>query len=498
MTKSDPVELCSSGTAGLDIILNGGLPRNRLYLLQGEPGTGKTTLALKFLMEGAAQGEKVLYITFSESEEELKMVADSHNWDISNLHLLELSAIEQQLRAESQNTIFHPSEVEMTETTAILLAEVEKVKPTRIVFDSVSEMRMLAESPLRYRRQMLSLKQFFTGKKCTVLLLDDLTASPTDLQVQSIVHGVINLQKIHAEFGGERRRLNIVKLRGVAFSGGYHDYIIKRGGTEVFPRMVSATHKSSAVLNQTLSSSIPELDELLGGGLDSGSSTLFLGPAGTGKSTLAMQYAYAAAERGENSAIFAFEESMNTLYSRAAALGMDLQKHVKSGRIEVRKIDPAELSPGEFADSMRNTVLEKKISVVVIDSLNGYLHAMPQEQFLILQLHELLSFLGNQGVATILVLAQQGMMGSMMSTPVDLTYLADTVVISRYFEVLGEVKKAVSVLKKRGGFHETTIREMMIGSQGIRVGKPLKSFQGVLTGIPTIVGTMTPLQESGR
>ncbi len=486
---------CKTGIKGLDDILRGGLPADRLYLLQGEPGTGKTTLALQFLLEGARQGERVLYVTFSETQEELKAVADSHGWDLSAVSLLELSAIEQQLKPQAQNTVFHPSEVEMNETTQVLMDEVERVSPARMVFDSVSEMRMLAETPLKYRRQMLSLKQFFAGKKCTVLILDDLTAAPTDLQVQSIVHGVINLEKVHPEFGDERRRLNVVKLRGIPYTGGRHDYLIRTGGVDVFPRMISAQHKAN-VKPDKISSGIEELDRLLGDGLELGTSTLLLGPAGTGKSTLSVQFAVAAAERGQNAMIFAFEESLHILFTRMKALGMDLEKHIRSGRLEVRKIDPAELSPGEFANSIRESVLQRKPQVVVIDSLNGYLHAMPQEQFLTLQLHELLSFLGNQGAATLLVLAQQGLMGAMMSTPVDLTYLADTVIIARYFEALGAVKKAISVIKKRGGFHESTIREFTISKEGIRVGPPLSEFQGVLTGVPTFMGNQQLIIEN--
>ncbi len=479
---------CKTGISGLDDILGGGLPCNRIYLLQGEPGTGKTTLSLQFLFEGARQGERCLYITFSETKEELHAVARSHGWDLSKISLLELSAIEEQLQPESQNTVFHPAEVEMNQTTQVLIEEVKKVKPHRVVFDSVSEMRMLAETSLRYRRQMLALKQFFSGQKCTVLVLDDLTSSPKDLQVQSIVHGVINLQKLHPEFGDERRRLNIVKMRGVKFAGGHHDYVIARGGVKVFPRMV-AEQNPPRFEREQVKSGLPELDKLVGGGLDRGTSNLFMGPAGTGKSTLVMQYAMAACERGEHVAIYAFEESTHTLFARTNALGMNLEKHMKAGRLSLQKVDPAELSPGEFADLIRSSVAENKTRLVIIDSLNGYLHAMPQEQFLILQLHELLSYLGNRGVMTLLVLAQQGLMGAAMSSPIDLTYLADTVLITRYFEAEGAVKKAVSVIKKRGGAHESTIREFTVSSKtGIVVGPPLNQFQGVLTGVPTLLG----------
>lgn len=487
--KSKKLKRLSTGISGFDSVLSGGFPENRLYLIQGEPGTGKTTLAFQFLMDGVSKGETCLYISFSESREELENVADSHGWDISKLDMLELGSIEDQLKPEAQNTVFYPSEVEMNQTTNVLYTEVERIKPHRVVFDSISEMRMLAESSLRYRRQMLALKQFFAKLNCTVLLLDDLTTSPKDLQVQSIVHGVINLQKLHPEFGNERRRLNVVKLRGIEYLGGFHDYVIKRGGVDIFPRMTAADHDTKLIHKQ-FSSGIKELDTLMGGGLDTGTSTLFLGPAGTGKSTLSLQYAYAAAERGEKAIIFAFEENINTLIMRAQSIGMDVEKHIKSGSMKISKIDPAQLSPGEFADRIKQAVLKEGFKVVSIDSLNGYLHAMPEEQFLTLQLHELLAFLAGQGVVTLLVLAQQGMMGHMMNTPVDLTYLADTVVITRYFEMSGMVRKAVSVIKQRSGLHESTIREFTLNKDGITVGKPLTQFKGVLTGIPTYTGEL--------
>lgn len=479
-------ERYSSGIKGLDDILGGGFPVNRLYLMQGEPGTGKTTIAFQFLLEGIKRGERCLYISFSESREELHAVARSHGWDISKLEMLELGSIEEQLKPEAQNTIFYPSEVEMNQTMDVLYSEIERIKPHRLVFDSISEMRMLAESSLRYRRQMLSLKQFFAKQHCTVILLDDLTTSPTDLQVQSIVHGVLHLQKLHPEFGNERRRFNVVKLRGIAFMGGYHDYTIKKGGAVIFPRMISNTHQTK-VNDKQYSSNIKGLDNLIGGGLRSGTSTLFLGPAGTGKSTVTMQYAYAAAERGEKAIIFSFEESVATLIERTKSIGMDIQKYIDNGTLRISKIDPAQLSPGEFSDLIRHAVLHEDFKLVSIDSLNGYLHAMPEEQFLTLQLHELLTFLAGQGVATLLVLAQQGMLGQMMNTPIDLTYLADTVFITRYFEVRGVVKKAISVIKQRSGLHETSIRELSFSKDGIFVGKPLTELRGVLSGIPEVI-----------
>jgi circadian clock protein KaiC len=489
----ESTDRCKFGIEGLDGILRGGLPRDRVYLIQGEPGTGKTTLSLQFLMEGAREGEKGLYVSFSETKEELLEVARSHGWDLTKVDLLELSANEQQLSPEAQSTVFHPSEVEMGQTIQLLLQEVERVRPARVVFDSVSEIRMLADSSLRYRRQMLALKQFFTGRHCTVLLLDDLTSASADLQVQSVVHGVLNLEKLHHEFGDERRRLNVVKVRGLQFLGGYHDYRLERGGIHVFPRMTSASYHKSFP-KETVSSGIPALDTLLGGGVDRGTSNLLLGPAGTGKSTLAIQYALAAVERGEHAAIYLFEESLTTLLSRTESLGMDLEGHLESGRLHIEKIDPAQLSPGEFSEMLRSCVTAKGTRVLVIDSLNGYLHAMPKENFLILQLHELLAFLSGQGVVTLMVLAQAGLMGN-MSTPIDLTYLSDTVLITRFFEAGGAVKKAVSVIKKRGGAHETTIREFNMGENGIVVGQPLEHFRGVLTGTPEFVGGHSQIME---
>jgi circadian clock protein KaiC len=474
---------CDTGIDGLNTILLDGLPSGRLYLVQGEPGTGKTTLALQFLLAGIARQEKCLYVTFSETKDELDQVARSHGWDISKLAVFDLSTIEQMLKPESLNTVFHSSEVEMNQTVELILKEIQRVQPTRVVFDSVTELRMLADTPLKYRRQVLALKHVFSGQACTVVFLDDLTSAPRDLQVQSIVHGVVHLQKLSAEFGHERRKLHVVKLRGVPFISGNHDYAIHKGGLRVFPRVVAAEHLSDFPKSQ-LSSGIAGLDTLLAGGIDRGTSTLFLGPAGTGKSTLAVTYAVSAAERGEQAAIFAFEESIATLLARTSALGIPLKKHMDSGMLHVQKIDPAQLSPGELADQIRTRVLHDKVRVVVIDSLNGYIQAMPQEQFLTLQLHELLSFLGNQGVATLMVLAQQGLVGA-MQTPIDLTYLADTVVLTRYFEAKGMIRKAVSVIKKRSGPHETTLREFRIGKGGVSVGEPLTEFQGVLTGVPS-------------
>ncbi|HEV7375834.1 MAG TPA: ATPase domain-containing protein [Pyrinomonadaceae bacterium] len=486
--KTDTTQLrLATGNEGLDQVLNGGFPANRLYLVEGDPGTGKTTFALQFLLEGARQGEPVLYVTLSETKEELIAVARSHGWSLDGINIYELIPPEESLKTETQYTIFHPSEVELGDTTKAVLEEVERIQPRRIVFDSLSEMRLLARDPLRYRRQILALKQFFTGRQCTVLLLDDRTSTANDLQVQSIAHGVLMLEQLAMDYGAERRRLRVVKLRGSRFRGGYHDFKILTGGVDVYPRLVAAEHHQPFV-KESISSAVPELDELLGGGLDRGTSTLVMGPAGCGKSSLAAQFVACAAKRNELVAAFLFDEGINIYLARTAGLGTDMQADVESGRIKVQQIDPAELSPGEFAHRVRCVVEEDGARVVVIDSLNGYLQAMPDERFLTVQMHELLSYLNQQGVVTLLVMAQHGFMGALMGTPVDVSYLADTVVLLRYFEAEGAVRRAISVIKKRTGFHEDTIRELRLSAKGIEVGKPLADFHGVLTGIPTYMG----------
>ncbi len=471
------------GAEGLDDILGGGLPRNRLYLLQGDPGVGKTTLALQFLLEGAKQGETGLYITLSETREELEAVVESHGWDLDGIQVFELSSLADQLQGETESTFFHPSEVELNRTTKSLLDEVERVNPVRVVFDSLSEMRMLAETPLRYRRQILQLKQFFAGRKCTVLLLDDHSTGARDLQVESIAHGVIVLNQTSPEYGVSRRQLYVQKIRGQKYREGHHDFIIRKGGLVFFPRLVAEEHQARFKL-ESFPSGLKELDALLGGGLDRGTSTMFMGPPGTGKSTLAIKFAIAAAQRGEKSLIFLFDETLGTQMNRAAQLGMKLQHHIQIGVIQTRQVNPAEISPGELVHIIRRAVLEDKTRMVVIDSINGYMNAMPAERYLNLQLHELLAFLNNQGVITIMVLAQQGLVGNMQTT-VDLTYLADTVIMLRYFEAFGAVKQALSVIKKRSGNHERTIREIKVGKGGVQVGKPLTNMQGVLTGTPS-------------
>lgn len=478
-----PDRLLQVGVDGLDDILGGGLTAHRLYLLEGAPGAGKTTVAIQFLREGAARGEAALYVTLSETRAELDGVARSHGWDMRGIEIREMLPAQDALEPDDQYTMFHPSEVELSETTLRILADVDVIKPTRVVFDSLSELRLLAGGSLRYRRQILALKQFFTGRLCTVLLLDDLTATDQDLQVQSIAHAVIRLEQLTPDYGAARRRLVVTKYRGKEFRGGFHDYKIVRGGLRVFPRLVAAEH-ASPMIQTRIPSDLPALDELLGGGLEKGTSTLFVGAPGTGKSSVAVQFAIAAARRGECAALFIFDESINTLRTRCEGMGMDLATYMDSGHIRVRQIDPAELSPGEFVHEIRVAVEEHGATVVIIDSLNGYLNAMPDERFLIAQLHELLTYLGQHGVASMLIGAQHGLIGMQMQTPVDASYLADAVVLLRYYEYQGEVRQAISVLKKRGGAHERTIRSFSLTSEGVRVGEPLRNFRGILSGIP--------------
>jgi circadian clock protein KaiC len=484
-TRDTSKELAATGIEGLDDVLRGGLTANRLYLVEGVPGSGKTTLALHFLIEGARRGESVLYVTLSETEEELRAVAATHGWDLKGVQIRELTPSEDTLAPDDQYTMFHPSETELGETTKRILGDVDQLKPVRAVFDSLSEFRLLAGSALRYRRQILALKQYFTGRQCTVMLLDDLTSSDRDLQVQSLAHGAIRLEQLYPDYGAERRRLMVAKYRGVQFRGGYHDYIIRKGGLEVFPRLIASEHRAPADMEK-MASNIAELDKLVGGGLERGTSTLLVGAAGSGKSSLAAQFVSAAAERGQHAAMFLFDESTQILLSRAAGLGINLKKHFESGTVTIQQVDPAELSPGEFAHAIRRAVEKDQASIVVIDSLNGYLNAMPQERHLIIQLHELLTYLGQRGVATILVGAHQGLVGGPMIAPADVSYLADAVILLRYYEAKGEVCQAISVVKKRGGAHERTIREFRMHNGGITVGPALSDFRGVLTGVPVL------------
>jgi circadian clock protein KaiC len=482
-TERIPETLVATGIVGLDHVLSGGFTPNQLYLIEGAPGSGKTTLALQYLLEGAKAGEQGLYVTLSETKEELEAGARSHGWSLDQVIVCELTPSEESLKSDAEYTMFHPSEVELGETTKTVLAEVEKSKAKRVVFDSLSELRLLAQSPLRYRRQILAIKQFFIGRRCTVLLLDDRTSEGSDLQLQSIAHGVIALEQLAPEYGADRRRLRIVKMRGRPTKGGYHDFVIREGGLQIFPRLIAAEHRRSFSTDK-VKSGIPALDQLLGGGLDPGTSSLFMGPAGAGKSTVALQYVVAAAARGNAAVLFMFDESLHTMRLRAASLGIDLEKGIESGHIRTHQIDPAEVSPGEFAHRVRLAVDDDAAKVVVIDSLNGYLNAMPEERFLMAQLHELLTYLGRQGVVTLLIVAQHGLIGGEMQTPVDTSYLADVVLVFRYFETTGTIRQAISVMKKRSGEHERSVRELTLGPTGIHVGDPLKEFQGILAGVP--------------
>jgi circadian clock protein KaiC len=488
--------LASTGIRGLDTILGGGFARKRLHLVEGVPGAGKTTLALQFLLEGVKHGEACLYVTLSETKEELEGVAASHGWDLQGLEIREVIPSEESLLPDQQYTLFHPSEVELGATVRRILDEVESVKPARVVFDSLSELRLLAGNSLRYRRQILALKQFFAGRECTVLMLDDQTTTQHDLDVQSIAHGVVLLEQMQPGYGAERRRLRVVKMRGLAFHGGNHDFIIRRGGLQVFPRVTAGDSPEMHAFRH-IRSGVDQFDQLLGGGLELGTSTLIAGAAGSGKSSLAAQIAVAAATQDVRSAMFIFDESRQTLVSRMRGMEVPLEDHVRTGMITIQKVDPAEFSPGEFTHRVLQAVDEGGARVVVIDSLNGFLSAMIEEKFVSNLLHELLMALGQRQVATLLVGVHAGLIGPMMNTPVDASYLADSVILLRYFEAGGEVRQALSVMKKRGSSHERTIREFRLGSGGLKVGEPLREFRGVLTGVPSYEGPAGPLM-TGR
>jgi len=493
---SEPEERISTGNKGLDQILGGGLPARRLYLVEGTPGSGKTTLALQFLLDGANRGEPVLYITLSESSEELEVVARSHGWALDGVALFELASAEEVLGAGRDQSILHSWEMELGGTIDLIKKEVERVKPKRVVFDSLSEMRLLAQDPLRYRRHLLQLKQFFTGLNTTVILIDDLTGTRAerDSHLHSLCHGVITLERLTLDFGAARRRLQVQKLRGVDFVAGYHDLVIRMGGLDIFPRLIAADHHAPFI-GETLGSAIPELDALLGGGPARGTSTLITGPAGAGKTSLALQYIAASCSRGEHCAIYQFDERIGTLLARAKAFGIDLQKFIDDGCLVLRQLDAAEVAPGQFAAMVREQVEEHDAKVVLIDSLNGYLAAMPQEQQLILQLHELLAFLNQAGVVTVLVNPQQGFFGNMGAHGLNVSYVADVVILLRFFEAEGRIRKAISVVKNRSGPHEDQIREFRIDKEGVRVGEPLAAFRGILTGTPEYVGSKAPLME---
>lgn len=483
------------GIEGLDDVLGGGVTPDRLYLLEGSPGTGKTTLALQFLRHGIAQGEPSLYITLSETAAELRAVAETHGWSLDGMTIFELVG-QKEMDAEAEQSILHPAEVELGETTDRIIAEVQRLKPKRIVFDSLSELRLLAQSPLRYRRQILALKQFFSRCACTVLLLDDRTSEPADLQLHSIAHGVITLEQSPRDFGAERRRLRIVKMRGIQFRGGYHDFDLNTGGLTVYPRLVAADHRSMNT-HAAVSSGQAELDALLGGGLTPGSSTLLMGPSGVGKTTTAVSCMLEALRRGEACTYFLFDEGLSTLLKRSAALGMDLQPHMESGQLTLLPIDPAELSPGEFMHRVRSAVELEHARFVAIDSLNAYLQAMPGDRFLLLQMHELLNYLNQKSIITLLILGQHGLVGEVRND-LDLSYLSDAILLFRFFESRGQLLTALSVVKSRTSAHERTIREFKLGPSGLRVGPALSDFQGVMSGLPTYAGKERMLEADDR
>jgi circadian clock protein KaiC len=485
--NEERITAAATGIEGLDDVLGGGLTRGRVFLLEGSPGTGKTTVAMQFLIAGAAAGERTLYITLSETEDELRASAASHGWTLDDVEIFELVPPESLLDENQQQSLLYSSDLELGETTQGIFQAFERAKPSRVVVDSLSEIRLLAQSSLRYRRQILALKHYFAGRNATVLMLDDLTSETNDKTVHSVAHGVISLEEMARDYGAERRRMRVVKYRGRRFRGGYHDMVIETGGVRIFPRLVSAEHRK-AFKRDVLPSDLAGVNALLGGGVERGSSVLILGPAGTGKSLLALTFVVGAARRGEPSAMFVFDEELSLLFDRALGLGIDLQKMVDAGELVIEQVDATEMTPGELSSRVRTCVEEHGARTVIIDSLNGYQMAMPEETQLVLHMHELLQYLNRQGATTFLTVAQHGLVGDMKS-PVDVTYLADTVILLRYFEATGRVRRAMSVVKKRTSRHEDTIREYRIGKEGITLGEPLVEFQGVLRGVPTLAGT---------
>lgn len=474
-----------TGIPGLDDVLHGGLQPGHIYLIDGTPGAGKTTLAMQYLIEGAARGEATLYVTLSETELELRNSAASHRWNLDGISIREYIPTDATLDKDAGLTMFRSSEVELGETLTRILSDIETLQPRRVVIDALSELRLLCEETLRYRRQLLALKRFFINRACTVLMLDDRSDIDRDSQVESIAHGVISLEHSFTPYGGDQRRLRIRKLRGQTYAAGLHDYQIVTGGLVVFPRLIASEHRESFE-RRAAPSGIAALDSLLGGGPQKGTSTLLIGPAGSGKTTVAMQYVAAAAARGEKVSVYMFDELRDLLVDRFEDVGLKLNDLVDSGMLALRQIDPTALSPGEFADLVQRDVKEGT-GMVVIDSLNGYLNSMPHEGFLAAQLHELFAYLGHRGVVTLLVVGQQGIVGNNMQVPIDASYLVDSIILFRFFELRGQVRKAISVMKKRGGSHEKTIRELTIDIEGVSVGNALNEFQGVLSGVPSVV-----------
>ncbi len=492
MKERDPINRCSTGIYGLDDILHGGFPRGHTYLVEGDPGAGKTTVGLQFLLAGVAQGEQVLYVTMAESRRELEIVARSHGFNLEKIEIFQLTPPDMGTAPDEQYTVFHPAEVELADVMQSVFRKIEEKSPARVVIDSMAEFRMVVREPVRYRRQIMSLKQFFAGRDCTALLLDDRSPKDHDVQLQTLTNGVIRLENVAREYGIKRRRLEVLKLRASAFREGYHDYLIERGGLRAFPRLISAEHHSPTAQGLLLSG-MPELDALLGGGISRGTATLLLGPAGSGKSTICSKFLTTAAQRGETSALFTFDEIRQSVLTRSAGLGIPIAEHIENKRIHLQQVDPAELAPGEFIHRIRRGVEDQNWSIVVIDSINGLLNAMAGERTLTVQLHELLSYLNQMGVATFLVIGQLGILGTGVSAPMDVSYLADNVLLLRYFEARGEVRQAVSVVKKRSGPHERAIRELVMRKGEFRIGEPLKDFDLVLTGLPQYTGNEKPL-----
>ena len=489
-----PESLVPTGVPGLDDVLAGGYAQSSLHLIEGAPGTGKTTLALQFLLDGQACGEPGLYITLSETRAELLRSARTHGWSLEGLEVFELVPPELTLNPKQDQTVLYASDLELGETVDMVLREIERVRPRRVVFDSVAEIRLLSQNALRYRRQILALKHFLAKQHCTALFLDDLTQDMGETSLHSLAHGVIRLHQSALQFGGDRRRLRVFKMRGRQFKGGFHDFVIRPGGLVVFPRLIAAEHHKDYSDEVPVTSGLAELDQLLGGGLDRGTSTLVMGPSGSGKSSIALQYASTAIAGGDKVLMVAFDETRRVLLKRAAGMGFDLTPAMESGGLILEHVDPAELSPGELSGLVRRAV-DAGVQMVILDSLTGYQNAMPEENYLTLQMHELLTYLGQQGVVTILVLAQHGLVGPMQTT-VDLTYISDTVILLRFFEAEGKIRRAMSVMKKRTGGFEATIREFVIKDRGLRVGPALTQFQGVLTGVPSFSGATSKLLET--
>jgi circadian clock protein KaiC len=483
----------STGIAGLDAVLGGGLPQGNMYLVEGDSGAGKTTLGLQFLLDGQRRGEPTLWITLSETQRQLRQTASSHGWSLDGVDVCTPIALQPIRRPEDTYSFFSPADVELDEIREAIIAATDRVRPLRVVFDPFSDIRHLAREVLRYRRQILMLRDFFSERNCTVLLMQELTRGTLgDLQAEALVHGYLTLHQEAPEYGGQRRRLRVHKMRGMSFRDGFHDFSIHTGGLEVYPRLIAAEHTETHP-EETTQTGIAQLDALLGGGIDRGSSVLIMGPAGVGKSTLALHCALAAVGRGEPAALFIFDETLRAFRARAERLGVALAAHLENGSLTIRQVDSAELSAGQFTDIVTRAV-EAGARMVVIDSLSGYTNTMPEERFLAVHLHELLTTLSHRNVTTVLTLSQHGLLGEHVAAPIDVSYLADTVLLLRYFEAFGHVRRAISAVKKRRGAHEVSVREMRIAAEeGITIGEPLTSFQGVLSGRPEFTGNYAQL-----